>query len=172
MIPTDSSGDFLITIRPPLKLLQPSRAKTRAQADLRGYVTVSRQKIINNAILQMIVQNRGFLRLLAILDPTYKVPSRSYFTTTLLQAYYDEIIIKVDKMLMEAKHVSLTTDTWTSNSTQSYMAVTAQYVSLCWKPVSVLLGCCKASDSHTAENLRNMLVELDKRWNLELLAFG
>lgn len=176
-IPTGSSENELITTRPPLKLLQPSRAKKHWQANLFGYVTRPITIII---ILQMIildfqafniVQNRGFLRLLAVLDPTYKVPSRSYFTTTLLQAYYDEIIIKVEKMLMEAEYVSLTTDTWTSNSTQSYMAVTAHYVSNCWKPVSVLLGCFKISESHTAENLRNLLVELVKRWKLERKIF-
>lgn len=167
----------LIPTSPAQKLLQPSRAKERSQADLRGYVirpiTVSRQKTIDKAILQMIVlafnivQNRGFLRLLAVLDSTYKVPSRSYFTTTLLQSYYDEIIIKVEEMLLEAEYISLTTDTWTSNSPQSFMAVTAHYVSKFWKPVSVLLGCFKMNESHTAENLRNLLIELVKRWKLE-----
>lgn len=47
------------------------------------------------------------------------------------------------------------------------MAVTAHYVSANWKQVSVLLGCFKFSENHTAENLRNALILLINRWNLE-----
>lgn len=82
-------------------------------------------------------------------------------------AYYKETVMKVEEKLIEAEYVALTTDTWTSNSTQSFMAVTAHYVSANWKQVSVLLGCFKFGESHSAKNLRNALIQLIKRWNLE-----
>lgn len=183
MIPVDSSGDVLIiTASPPQAqpLLQPSRAKQISQANLRGYMTrpisVYRQKAITSAILRMIivdfqafniVNNQGFCGLLTTIDPSYKLPSRSHFSQTLLPAYYDEVVVKVELILEEAEYVSLTTDCWTSNSTQSFMAVTAHFVSASWKPVSVLLGCFQFNERHTAENLRNLLLQLVKRWKLD-----
>lgn len=56
-MPISSSDDDVFVV--PRPLLQPSRAKQIAQADLRGYVIrpicVDRQKAINMAILRMIV---------------------------------------------------------------------------------------------------------------------
>lgn len=181
MVPVGSSDDLSVGAPQPRQaLLQPSRAKQLSQANLKGYVTrpisVSRQKTITKAIMHMIavdfqafniVQNRGFCRLLATLDPTYKLPSRSHFSKTLLPAYYEEVVVKVEEMLKEAEFISLTTDAWTSNSTQSFMAVTAHYVSAIWEPTSILLGCFKVNERHTAENLRNLLLDLVKRWKLE-----
>lgn len=100
----------------PQQLIQPSRAKQVAQADLRGYVTrpisVNRQKTINMAILHMIVvdfqafnvvQNAGFRNSLASIDPSYKLPSRSHFSKTMLPAYYEETVLKVEELLKEAE---------------------------------------------------------------------
>lgn len=60
----------------------------------------------------------------------------------------------------EAEYVCLTTDTWTSNATQNYIAVTAHYISKNWKLKSVLLECIHFPESHTAEHLRNEILRV------------
>lgn len=46
------------------------------------------------------------------------------------------------------------------------MAVTAHYVSENWKMNSILLDCFNFPENHTAENLRNQLINVLNDWNI------
>jgi len=68
--------------------------------DIDGEKTIA----VNRAIMQMIaldlkplciVENSGFKKLLTILQPRFKIPSRYYFTNHMLPELYDEIKVKL-----------------------------------------------------------------------------
>ena len=70
-----------------------------------------------------LVEGKGFLNLMSILAPDYKVPSRNTVKSRIEMMYCD----RKEKFILdlkEVKSVSLTTDTWTSNATKSFITVT------------------------------------------------
>ena len=53
------------------------------------------------------VEDVGFIRVLQIMEPCYKCPSRKYFTDTII---YTGLKEEVSKLIGGAKHISFTTD--------------------------------------------------------------
>ncbi len=53
-----------------------------------------------------------------------------------------------------------TTDLWTSRTVQSYMAVTAQFITKDWQMQSWCLGCAELNSDHTAESLSEAFYEM------------
>lgn len=64
---------------------------------------------------------------------------------------------------------SYSTDLWTSRTMQSYMAVTAQFITKDWQMQSCCLGCAELNSDLTAESLSEALSEmLEEQWGLNL----
>lgn len=114
-----------------------------------------------------IVKDLGFKEFVAGLDPSCVMPSRKTLSQSLLPLLYGDILEKVRLVIAtEAEYVTLTTDTWTSNCTEGYMAVTAHFITNNWELKSFLLECFSFTERHTAENLRNELVRVANDWNI------
>jgi len=138
--------------------------------------SVARQKRLNDLLLKMIVKDfqpfsvvndTGFREFVAALDPSYNIPSRSKITTELLPAAYSSTVDRVKDMLGDAEAVTLTTDSWTSLTTENYVAVTCHFITSEFKLDSCLIQCSKFPERHTAENLANDLLAVVREWNLE-----
>lgn len=56
------------------------------------------------------VDNEGFKRLVNVLEPRYKIPSRTDFSKMLPPTLYQETKTKVKESIEKAESVSLTTD--------------------------------------------------------------
>jgi len=111
----------------------------RRQNTLSEYIvrpaSVTRQKCLNQILLKMlvkdmqpfsIVSDEGFREFVAALDPSYSLPDR--MTLTVLPGMYSDAVDKVKAELSEAESITLTTDGWTSMTTDGYIAVTAHYI--------------------------------------------
>lgn len=139
-------------------------------------VSVSRKKQIDNLILKMIVkdfqpfsivEDEGFVALLKFIEPHYEVPHRTHFSRDLLLPLYNESVQKLIVILKDAHYITLTTDTWTSAATESFIAVTAHFINKNWEMVSYLLDCSVINESHTAENLRESVIQIVKKYNIQ-----
>ncbi|WAR00822.1 TRA1-like protein [Mya arenaria] len=64
-------------------------------------------------------------------ERTYPVPTRPTVRARVEKRYADERSNLISR-LEKATSVSLTTDTWTSNSTESFITVTAHYLDAEW----------------------------------------
>ncbi|XP_055958786.1 uncharacterized protein LOC130014025 [Patella vulgata] len=62
------------------------------------------------------------------LEPRYHIPSRTHFTNNVIPQIYAQTKEIVNQKLNEADFVSITTDGWTSRSTQSFITVTAHFL--------------------------------------------
>jgi len=70
--------------------------------------------------------------------------------------------------LMESlESVCLTTDSWTSVTTENYLAVTAHYVDSKFEVDSCLLECIKFGERHTADNLANAILRVTREWKIQ-----
>jgi len=155
-------------------------ASVTKQSKIGSYITkpasVSRTKKNNLMLMKMvvrdmqpfsIVEDRGFREYVAHLDPSCQLPSRRTLTRELLPRLYDDVKEDVQTVLSGVETVSLTTDSWTSRSTENYIAVTAHYITAEWEMGSYLLECFQYSERHTAENLRDELLRVIREWKLE-----
>lgn len=113
-----------------------------------------------------IVENEGFLNLMKVSAPLYKVPSRFTMKRMLenkfiiIQNYFKEKIMKLDS-------VTLTTDIWTDTmQTRSFLGVTMFFFDGD-KIDSITLGVYDLTQSHTAEYIASMLLQCCEEWGID-----
>merc|ERR1712115_503838 len=86
-----------------------------------------------------IVEDQGFLALINYLNPRYQMIARSTIRDKRLPALYNLKKEEIKKELLESQSVAITTDSWTSISTQSYTTITAHYIDKDWVQKSKVL---------------------------------
>lgn len=154
----------------------PADANTKPvakQTSLAGYfnrpMSIVQKKKIDILVLKMIVRDLqpfsvvddpGFRELVATLSPTYELPSRTTLTRNYLASKFVDMEAAVKRTLDCVDYVSLTTDIWTSRTTQAYIAITAHYVTKNWTLGSVLLGCVSITGSHTGIHIRDEVLKV------------
>jgi hypothetical protein len=94
-----------------------------------------------------------------VLSPMYTIPSRKTLSKSLIPQLYESTQASVWERVQKATAVCLTTDSWTSRVTTSYMLITCHFIeelsmSCC------LLDCFEFSDGHTLENLAEELLRV------------
>ena len=68
-----------------------------------------------------VVEDTGFIRLVAELDSRFVLPSRRYLTEVVVPEIHAKAKFKVTELLGSTKYISMTTDIWTStNSHHSF----------------------------------------------------
>ena len=81
-----------------------------------------------------IVEDRGFNTFVKTLDPHYRIPSRKHMMEGTIADLYNRCKEKVKAALQCAHSVVLTTDMWTSRTTEAYLTVsTGKCKTLFWK---------------------------------------
>ena len=111
-----------------------------------------------------IVDGKGFKQLLNYIEPGYKVPSHTHITN-LCQKKFREVKQDVSALL-ENKRVALTTDIWTSRSTQAYLIITAHYLTDDWTMVSKVLQTREMPERHTGIHISERIQEATREWKL------
>ncbi|KAK0141840.1 Zinc finger BED domain-containing protein 1 [Merluccius polli] len=114
-----------------------------------------------------VVENKGFKKMIKVLEPRYEIPSRTHFTTKIVSELYEEQKNIIVDELSKASSVALTTDGWTSRATESYVTVTAHYITAEWEMKSPVLQTRPIYESHTGTNLAQVLTGAVAEWKLE-----
>ena len=105
-----------------------------------------------------VVNNRGFRRVVAALEPRYTLPSDKYFRTSLIPDLFKMMSAKLTDVLASARFISFTTDSWTtSQCTDSLLSITAHWITNSWDRQSAVIAACPIEGSHTAENLAGIV---------------
>ncbi|XP_033971454.1 zinc finger BED domain-containing protein 1-like [Trematomus bernacchii] len=113
-----------------------------------------------------VVENTGFRHLLKTLEPRYKLPSCSHFTENVIPALYNGTKAQVMASMIQAKRVAITCDAWTSVATESYLTVTAHYISEDWQFLSHVLQTRAVYESHTGAHVAELLSRVVEEWQL------
>ena len=113
-----------------------------------------------------VVDGAAFRKLLLVMEPRYVLPTRNHFANVVIPDLYALTRDRVIKGLTAANYVALTTDGWTSRSTESFITVTAHYIDAEWELKSPVLQTRPLHSSHTSSNLAEVLVDAVHEWNL------
>ena len=106
-----------------------------------------------------IVQGLGFRRLIDYLAPGYKVLSRVYLSRTGVPKLYQDVKSKITPQLSSAISVGYTTDIWSSIATESYITLTAHFITPDFEQKSYILATRKMPERHTGVH-----IEEDESW--------
>ena len=133
-------------------------------------------KSINRAIGEMIcldlqpfsiVEDVGFQRLMHVIEPRYKIPSRRFFTENMISDLHQKVRQAIQQQINEATLISFTTDSWTAeHTTQSYMSLTAHWIDVNFQRKSAILHCEALDSRRTADHLADLLMSMLTAWNI------
>lgn len=113
-----------------------------------------------------VVGNRGFTELVRYLEPKFNMISRTYISQNTIPKLYNTAKDKLLELIKCAEVLSLTTDAWTSRSTQNYVTVTLHSITDKWQMQSFVLSTEEFSLAHTAGNLASHMDMVAKQWKL------
>ncbi|KAK6196376.1 hypothetical protein SNE40_001613 [Patella caerulea] len=114
-----------------------------------------------------VVEDKGFKHMLSILEPRYTIPGRHYFADTAVPQLYKSVKDDIQLQLRETSRVAITSDGWTSNSTQSYVTITVHFINDLWELCSFVLQTREMAESHTGSNLAQVLLEAVDEWQIK-----
>ena len=114
-----------------------------------------------------IVEDKGFLEFVRVLDPKYCPPSRR----TIMIDHLPQLYKSKQQLLMEELNgindCCLTTDMWTSRATEGYITVTCHYIDKKNMELkSAVLNTRHVDVAHTSENLASCLREVSDEWKI------
>ena len=103
-----------------------------------------RAKVITQRIAEMIavdlqpfsiVGDVGFCRFMAEVEPKYALPSRHYFSESVIPSIDAKVKYQVSELLKSTNYVTVTTDIWSiAYSHHSFMSLTAHFIiSAVWR---------------------------------------
>lgn len=115
-----------------------------------------------------LVEDAGFKRLMRVVEPRYQLPSRKYFSTTVLPKLYQDTIDQIQfKIKTQGSYFSCTTDLWESLADESYISLTLHYINDHYKRISIVLGAFEFPLEHTAKNISEIINGSLNKWNLD-----
>ncbi|XP_053177226.1 E3 SUMO-protein ligase ZBED1-like [Scomber japonicus] len=113
-----------------------------------------------------VVEDSGFRHMMKTIEPRYHVPSRTHFSGKVIPELYEACRGDIANELKQAPYLALSTDSWTSRATVSYLTVTVHYI-VDWKIKAFVLQTHPLYESHTSEHLADELLHAVTEWKLE-----
>lgn len=142
-----------------VKYKQPSIFSTKLSGESQ------RSTQITSAILQFIVKdlrpfsvvsNEGFKNMISTLEPRYTIPGRQHFSESAMPKLYEKVKQDVIEDLQKAVTVSLTTDSWTSRATESYVTITSVHIDEEWNMKNYVLQVREFTQSSSYSLFKNL----------------
>ena len=115
-----------------------------------------------------VVENKGFLELMKVAEPRFKVPSRGYFTKTVIPSLFSRVKQSVKEMLKTARFLCITADLWTAaHSNRAYLCLTCHGIDSDRQLCSFCLATKELPVAHTADNIGEKIEEMLDEWNID-----
>ena len=77
---------------------------------------------------------------------------------------YMELKEQVKLEIRDVDHIAITHDSWTSLNNESYDTITAHFINESWELKTRVLQTTKVDGSHTAENIKEVMVATKEAW--------
>jgi len=118
-----------------------------------------------------VVQSPSFRKLINELDSGFIMPDEKGIKKVIADTYNSTMPALIEKIRVESKSVSLTTDMWTSRSGQGYIGITCSYIDSKFTLHEITLTVNYVHYPHTAEHITESLEEILEDWKLREKVF-
>ena len=105
------------------------------------------------------------------LDSAFVIPDEKGIKKVIHDAYEFTLKTLIEKVRVDAKSVSITTDMWTARNGQGYIGVTCSYINANFNINEITLTVNYVRYPHTAQNITESLEEVLSEWKLRDKAF-
>lgn len=112
------------------------------------------------------VERNGFRHFMKIIDKRYELPSRKYFSKTIIPSMYSTEREKVAAELRYVKHVAATSDLWSSRTMEPYISLTVHYIDNKWELRTRVLETAYFPSDHTGEMVGQGLRAMLSAWDI------
>ena len=104
-----------------------------------------------------------------VAEPWINVPSRTYFSQSVIPAKYVELQEEVEIFLSTVQLCSITTDLWTATyQTRGYIGSTCHAADSDWTLRSITLSTIELTANLTAPTISSALMELMTQWGIKI----
>ncbi|XP_030756558.1 zinc finger BED domain-containing protein 1-like [Sitophilus oryzae] len=116
-----------------------------------------------------IVNDTGFRSFVTLLNPRYVIPSKYTIREKIMKEMYTEACKALKNILQSTQFVAITTDSWTSLTSESYLTVTCHFITENFTLKSAVLSTKPIENgiNHTSENLASALNYVFMEWNIK-----
>ncbi|KAJ4947029.1 hypothetical protein JOQ06_009071 [Pogonophryne albipinna] len=113
------------------------------------------------------VTKEGFKKIIHSLDKRYVIPSRTYFSQVAIPDLNKKCRAKVETELSKVEYYAVTTDLWSSRTTEPYISLTVHFIDEDFTLKSRCLQTAFFPENHTSENIAAGLREAVAAWGLD-----
>ena len=113
------------------------------------------------------VDSTAFRELILECLPRFKFPSSNTMKENIIPRIYEHVAQSVREDI-PGNVVSVTTDSWTSRATKSYVTITVHYISDNFTMHSKILQTRELDESHTGENIGQVLRNAATEWGISM----
>ena len=111
-----------------------------------------------------IVEDEGFVKLVKELQPRYQIPSRKYFSTTLIPQMFEKCKETVQRIIQLQDFVAI----WSSRGHDSVISFTAHFITEeGFSRKHCLLQASRFNERHTADNIISMFTDCVSQWGIQ-----
>ena len=94
------------------------------------------------------------------IDRRYQLPSHKYFSEKVIPQMYVDLKQKVSTVIKSAVCLALTTDCWTSRSTDSYISITSHFINDNFYQQLVILDTFPMCERYSAQSLLSKILSI------------
>ncbi|PLW20888.1 hypothetical protein PCANC_08675 [Puccinia coronata f. sp. avenae] len=133
------------------------------------------QKTSRDLLMQMIIADENpfrsvekpiFRKFIASLQPKFKLYGRMTVKSDVM-AMFSSMKSDFATELSQAHRIALTTDLWTSSNQNSYMVITAHFLTLDWKLVKRIISFKILPSPHTGFAISEQLIAIMLEWKIQ-----
>ena len=111
------------------------------------------------------IEGAGFQHFCATLEPRYVIPSRKTISTR-VKEMYEHVRGVVQTQLDSVSVCALTMDFWSSRNVDSYLGVTAHFITQAWELDSCILQVREVTERHTIVNVSEEISGVLDEWKV------
>lgn len=114
-----------------------------------------------------VVEDEGFRRVIKAFAPQYVMPSRKYFSQTMIPNLYTKVKDAMLTLIEDQVSMAFTVDIWTAkHTTKSYIGLTCHWISNVFERKMAVLHCQPFVGHHSALNIKKTWEDMMTTWNI------
>nr|XP_004213102.1 zinc finger BED domain-containing protein 4-like [Hydra vulgaris] len=115
-----------------------------------------------------LVEDTGFNNLMNHLEPRYCMPSRKFFSKTIIPQLYMELNNKISDKLIKTDYISFSSDIWTCPiSHESFISLSTHSIDKDFNRFDVVLHASHFPESHIGINISKKLESMWDSWKIQ-----
>ncbi|XP_032869171.1 zinc finger BED domain-containing protein 1-like isoform X1 [Amblyraja radiata] len=142
--------------RTPMVMTTPVGRTTRAISDF----------IVTDLLPLRTIEGEGFVQMMSVLEPTYKIPTVAFFAQTVLRDMYAQAKLRVMDSMKSQRHCTVSIDLWKHEQSRSYVTVSAHQVDSAFDLRNYVLSTRAVGEEGAAEKVRAALLDVANEWSI------